>query len=490
MIKSTITYLLLGLTSLSFAQTLTGTLLSQDTKESIPFATVRITKNYGVITNTEGNFSIVVNQFTTKDSIEFSSMGFKTKRIAIGDFKNNQKVILETAVNELGEVFLKDQSLTGRELIDKFLKNKNKNYATKANSYNIFIRNKYQSTYKDYGFELKKANYLSKKIENNINKELEALSKSVIGETSTYFTEKLVDFNYLNQDSVHLKPYRAIELSSSTSNNDVEEIQNRAFKKIFEKLENSNSFKVRTFIIRVADSLDLSGINEQLKDQPDTLDVKSVSRNIKGTLNRYTFTNTLFEPLAEPDDYAFEIDDVTSFNNQMVYVVNYAPDRNRAKYIGKFYITAKDFAIVKLTQRLAEGKSESKLNLKFLFGIKFDAYLNTKEVTYFKTENGTYYPKYIKSINKQYFYLDRKFVFKENNDDRSERLKFKLEILAEADNTNETELFVVNQRKLSVEDYSLLKEAKPMIIEQFKNYSPEIWKDQNVLEATKEIKTY
>ncbi len=476
--------------SISFSQTLTGTLLSKDTEESIPFATVRIGENYGVITNTEGRFSIVVNQFKPQDSLEFSSMGFKTLKLALKDFKDKQNIYLETAVNELGEVFLKDESLSARELIDKFLENRENNYTSEANSYNVFMRNKYTTEYQDYGFEVKRTNYLDKQTEKTINADLEKLSNSIIGEESTYFTERLVDFHFWNKDSIKVKPYKGIKLNSSTSTNVVEEIQTRAFKKIFEKLENTNSFKIRTFVITLEDSLDLSGINEELKDKPDTLNTKSTGQNLKYNLGRYTFNKTLFGPLAEPDDYLFKIDEITSFNNEMVYVVSYTPDRGRAKYVGKFYITAEDYAIVKLTQRLAEGKSEQKLNLKFLFGIKFDAFLNTKEVTYFKTAEGQYYPKYIKTVNKQYFYLDRKFVFKENQEDRSKRMKFKLDILAEAENSSETEYFIVSQQALSKSNYEAYGEFDPVIIQDLKKYSPQIWKDQNVLEATNEIKTY
>ena len=198
----------------------------------------------------------------------------------------------------------------------------------------------------------------------------------------------------------------------------------------------------------------------------------------------------MFEPLSEVDDYSFEIEDVTSFNGEMVYIINFEPDRNRAKYRGKLYITAENYSIVKFERQLIEGKSEQKLNLKFLFGVKFDSYRNDLEMMYFKNAEGKYYPKYIKQTDGQYFYVDRKFIFKENEDNRRERMKFKLNILAEVNNFTSDEFFIISENKINKNQFDEIKENEGIIIKEFDRYPSSFWKNYNVIEATDKLKNY
>ncbi|PJX20760.1 hypothetical protein CAP47_11000 [Psychroflexus sp. S27] len=472
------------------AQNLRGTILDKSTQETIPFATIQYGKNNGVISNIEGKFSVDTTRTRNIDSLKISSMGFETFSLALVGFRDNDSIYLTPAINELSEVFLRDENLTARELIDLFIKNKDSNYVTDANQLQVFQRTEYKTKFKDYGFELTKANYIKKSTRKEINRDLEETSKTVIGSNTTYFRERLVDV-YLNEkDSLKIIPQKAIKIVSSDADQDIEEIQTKAFKKIFEKLENSNSFKVRTFIITVEDSLDLSKINKQLEKRVDSTKTKNIRNSYKSFLPQLNFKTGLFEPLSEVDDYSFEIEDVTSFNGEMVYIINFEPDRNRAKYRGKLYITAENYSIVKFERQLIEGKSEQKLNLKFLFGVKFDSYRNDLEMMYFKNAEGKYYPKYIKQTDGQYFYVDRKFIFKENEDNRRERMKFKLNILAEVNNFTSDEFFIISENKINKNQFDEIKENEGIIIKEFDRYPSSFWKNYNVIEATDKLKNY
>ena len=58
-----------------------GLVLTADSNSPIPFSTIRIINTYwGTISNIEGFFSLVVRE---KDTIEFSSLGFKRRRMVI-----------------------------------------------------------------------------------------------------------------------------------------------------------------------------------------------------------------------------------------------------------------------------------------------------------------------------------------------------------------------------------------------------------------------
>ncbi|MDN6280547.1 MAG: carboxypeptidase-like regulatory domain-containing protein [Psychroflexus sp.] len=476
--------------TLSGAQNLRGTILEKNTQETIPFATVQLGENYGAISNSEGKFNIDTTQTRRSDSLKISSMGFETHQVSLKEFKDNDSIFLEPAINELAEVFLRDEELTADALIELFLKHKDSNYVSNANQLNVFQRTEYKTKFKDYGFELKKANYLSKATRKKINQDLEQLSHSVKGSTSLYYNERLINLYLGEADSLKLVPQKAIKIVSSDADIDIEKVQNQAFKKIFEKLKDANSFKVRTFIFKVEDSLDLSKINKSLERKVDSLKTKETKKAYQNFLTQLSFRNKLFEPLSAPDDYQFEITDVTSFNGEIVYIISFEPDRNRAKYKGKLYMTAENYSIVRFERQLIEGKSDAKLNLKFLFGVKYDSYKKDLELMFFKNANGKYYPKYINMTEGQYFYVDRKFVFKENEDNRRERLKFKLNILAEVDNYTTNEFFVVSQQEIDENKFDSIEESDGIIIDEYKRYSPDIWKDYNVIEATEKLKNY
>lgn len=112
-----------------FAQNLSGTLIVKKTNESIPYASVQIGNNYGVVTNNEGKFQINIDHFSNQDSLYFSSLGYKGKRIAIKDFQQEMKIYLTEGVNQLDNVYLVDSDTDVNKIIEKAKNNIYKNYS-------------------------------------------------------------------------------------------------------------------------------------------------------------------------------------------------------------------------------------------------------------------------------------------------------------------------------------------------------------------------
>ena len=162
------TYLPLALTFLFFlpltAQDLSGLLFSKETNESIPYASVEIGKNYGVITNNEGEFQINVDRFTEKDSLRFSSLGYQSTRIALKDFVQDTIIYLKEDVSELEDVYLINKKLSPQEIMAKVNENLAKNYNYSLRQYDLFIRNESDNEILDAEFEINKATFLEKKV--------------------------------------------------------------------------------------------------------------------------------------------------------------------------------------------------------------------------------------------------------------------------------------------------------------------------------------
>src|SRR5690606_970407 len=102
MLKKSLTILcLFGSIYSNFAQQVAGKVLTK-TNEPIPFATIQIGPNYGVITNEEGSFSIETEGFKASDSVYISCLGFERKGLVLEEF-SSKTYKLDEQVNELHE---------------------------------------------------------------------------------------------------------------------------------------------------------------------------------------------------------------------------------------------------------------------------------------------------------------------------------------------------------------------------------------------------
>jgi len=85
--------ILILLTVHSFGQkTIVGKILSQTTKEPIPFANIGVVNsNVGTLSNLDGSFSIIIPQKQLTDSLTFRSLGFYGKSISINQLESRKE---------------------------------------------------------------------------------------------------------------------------------------------------------------------------------------------------------------------------------------------------------------------------------------------------------------------------------------------------------------------------------------------------------------
>jgi len=76
------------ISQLAFSQTnIVAKVIDADTKEPIPYLTVKYADGKGVITNDEGDFNIHLETTVTEtDSIELSYIGYQKQQFALKDF--------------------------------------------------------------------------------------------------------------------------------------------------------------------------------------------------------------------------------------------------------------------------------------------------------------------------------------------------------------------------------------------------------------------
>ena len=131
-----------------------GLILASEDRKPVAFATVRL-KNYalGVISNEDGSFRLPIELQSYGDSLEISSLGYRDLIIKFSDFvKGKTKIILmDPAIEELEEVIVaaNRRRLSVDRIISNALRNIPQNYPLSPYSYIGYYRD-YQLIDQEY----------------------------------------------------------------------------------------------------------------------------------------------------------------------------------------------------------------------------------------------------------------------------------------------------------------------------------------------------
>lgn len=152
--------LLLGSSSLFCQQPefVDGKLINANTQKPIPYASIRIkNKAIGLITNFDGGFKIPVKFKKNGDTLEISSIGYKTKMVFLSKFSENKIniIFLKESIEKLNEVVIvtskKRKRLNAKEIVESAIKRIDENFPIEPFSYVGY--------YRDY--QLKDDSYLN-----------------------------------------------------------------------------------------------------------------------------------------------------------------------------------------------------------------------------------------------------------------------------------------------------------------------------------------
>ncbi len=156
LVKFIISLLAGTLATTAVAQSFTAAVYDEVTNEPIPFATIKLSKDTGTITNEEGIFTIGEHKLASlKDSVYISSMGYE--EIAILAKKVGDTIIkLKVKTNELENVFLTNNPLEAEDIIARVKENIATNYPNTLTEKKIFFRQSESTTMDKMDVEVKK----------------------------------------------------------------------------------------------------------------------------------------------------------------------------------------------------------------------------------------------------------------------------------------------------------------------------------------------
>lgn len=466
-------------------QNISGKVLTTD-KTPIPYATIQIGETHGTITNEEGVFNIKTEGFTEKDIVKISYLGFNTLEVPLNKF-TAKDYILEESFEVITEVFLTNKNLSIETILQRVRDSIATNYSNNSIG-KVFFRNTSFYTSKKLDFKIAKGSEFSRNQIKTLNNEFNELRKQSENKTSSSYVDIL--FNYAQlEDSIKINVVNATQLINETKDKSAEKTQNKFIEIISKQLDTGATYKVKTGLFKVQDSLKVGDVfNEKKKNIAQT-------KQLTYTLKDLTFINSINEDAKfsfifndNKNDYVLE--GIVNFNGNSVYKISFTPTKKSEKLKGVFYVNTNDFAVVKVDYQLGENRTGAGINLKFLAGFKFKDSKIMGSVIYKKAKSGFYMPHLINYQKEQYLYISRpiKFIKNRNKDDEKYNLKFKFEIEQIA-NTKD-ELFFIETQSNSQEKQNEFKNEPEYTVNKIEAYKPEIWKGYDIIEPVKAIKDY
>lgn len=476
-------------TSISLAQETTATIIDEK-QQPIPYATIQIGSGYGLLSNAEGVFTINTEQFKPDAMVTISYMGFETLEIPINELKATNYT-LKSAVTELDEVFVTNKVLSPEEIIQKALENAPSNYQQDNYQQTFFVRSQENSKLIDFEFEIDKATQLTKSERKQLNQDIEKLSNASKNKTSTGFAEYYGKFYHLS-DSAKTTIDRAVLLKDKDRDLSTEILVQKIINLSRKFLEPGATYKVRSGILPITDSLKT---NEDFNQEIDTVKGKNNYMNsfvkARNQFSTDFYKNEDLNFLSETKRYEYQLDGYTTINNETVYVISFIPDSRKAKYHGKLYINAYDYAIVRAEYTMEEDETAEKVNLKFLLGIKYISDRVNVVAVFEKNSKGKYGVKFLREEGGNYVYFSRSFKFIENRESRKEdKKKFKFDFTFELDVFSTDEFYVLEEDELTTDTFAEIKNQKKYTPIEIESYDPNIWKGYNVISPIEEIKNY
>lgn len=500
--KTTLLFLSFSILNFSYhyGQNISARVLDSISKEPVPFATIQFADNSGVISNSEGVFSIIFNAPNADaDSLIISCMGYKTYKTPIKQF-NDSLVFLAPQNIALKNVVVTNKNYSAEELIALVKENIEKNYNTALTKKRLFFRDHYhqyinRTNYSDFESTIEA---FDKKFVDNI---LNSVPKS-----SDYYTEALVDlYGNLNKEKQKIEVIKASKMYDKNKELDFEILEKKLEKILHDNVKPDSYLKVKSGIFGTKidneelfgnqiDSTDVTALNKKLEEE------KKRKENEKkyfasGRKNRIS---SLLDDLFFMDDsnlnfisksrkYEFSINELTYLGNDVVYVVKFKPDGG-ADYKGTLYINADDFAIM----RVDYENVKSLTNFKLL-GVFMNEYLDKGKMIFYKDASGKYNLRYLEKeqggiagAKRPLKIIEFNKVVKGKNRQNELSLKFD----AAATNINKYEIVVYDTQDISQSTFETLKEDNTITPTYLANYDPEFWKGYTIIEPNKAIKAF
>ena len=472
------------------AQTVSARLIDDKTQEPIPFATIELSENQGVISNEDGMFTINPDQLKKiQDSVYISSMGYERKGIWVASLTDSL-VRLSPKSFELKGVFLSSNPLSAKEVIEKVKENMYKNYdVQELSKKKIFFRQSDFNAMKKVDFAFKKSTI------EELDKELIDSIATLVPRESSYYREAVGDF-YGNYNKHKLYVDKAAELYDKSKDVSVDGLSER-LETIFKENVKPNSYlKIKSGLFGTKVQLDsITAANEdanKVKVEVENANNQDFQEQIKNRISEL-YTQLFFNEdskidiLTKSNRYEFEIRDYTFIDEEPVYIIDFSP-KGKKDFKGTAFVNIDDFAIVRL-----EFDNVRPLFTFGLLGIKYGENVYRGKMLFAKNASGSYSPRYLELENGNYFGIDRPLKVIEKNKfvkGRRKQNELSLNIDMQGTSLSKYEMVIFNSEDISSTAYEAVSENENVEATYLSKYDPTFWTGYTIMEPNAAIQAF
>ena len=464
------------------AQSLTIKVLDSLSLSPIPFATVYFSNGKGIITNEEGKFELIEQQFEKKDTLFISSMGYKKVSLALDNF-NDSIIYMTPKMIELGNVIITNRNLSSKEIIEKVKKGIDKNYQTQLSENKIFYRNEFNGTTEKFKLNKFKSSideinsFLIDSLLNSLPKENKGVS-----EVLCYY------YGNLEEENQKINLIKSRE-TSNKEDEMLKSLNSRLEESLKESLKSNSYFKIRSGLLPFSGDLKIDGLwdvedstsQEAIKKAQES-DLKRKQNFAASRKSRITnIYSKLFyndgsdlDFILKSNKYNFSSPELTYLGNQLVYIIYCEPKGSR-DFKGTLYINSDDFAVVRID--FENVKPLFKLKL---LGISVNNYLQEGRMVFSKLNNENYSLSYFQLSSARKLGIDRPFKIIEKNKyvkgrRKQNQISFKLDLVFNSINTQELQVF--ESKVINEKNFQKIKEENKVLPEFLDEFTTNFWEE-------------
>ena len=463
------------------SQSSTVKVLDSLTLSSIPFATVYFSNNKGIITDIDGRFELINEQYGTNDSLFISSMGYKKISLKISSFKDSIVYMIPEMIT-LENVVVTNRNLSSNEIIEKVKAGIEQNYQKEISEKKIFYR--YESNRKIDKIELNKFKSSIDQVNSSI---LDSLLIRVPKENKSATETLCYYYGNLEEGKQKINLIKS-RLTYKKDDDILNSINSRLKEALQENLKSNSYFKIKSGLLPFSADLSIDGLweidstNQEALKKAQDLELKrkqnfaayQKSRITNIYSNLFYNEETKLDFILKSNRYRFGDPELTYLGNQLVYVISCFPKGSK-DYKGVLYVNSDDFAVVRIDFENVKSLFKFKL-----LGVSTNVYLEEGRMVFSKLNNKKYSLSYFQVSNGRKSGIDRPIKVVEKNKyvkgrRKQNQISFKLDLIINSLNKQELQIF--QSKTMDIKGFENIKENNKVLPEYLDEFTTNFWEE-------------